>query len=157
MNKFRIFIKKEIEVFIINIFLVILNSQNSAMRHKEMVIEAFNEINKDPNFMIELFINYDCDINSRSMYEDVVRTLSRVVEGKYKVINKRNEENENGELEEIVEEEEVYPDEEQITEELLPAKRIALDALAHILQPLAEKCHITEAENNNTMTLQQNK
>ena len=157
VNKFRIFIKKEIEVFIINIFLVILNSQNSAMRHKEMVIEAFNEINKDPNFMIELFINYDCDINSRSMYEDVVRTLSRVVEGKYKVINKRKEENENGELEEIVEEEEVYPDEEQITEELLPAKRIALDALAHILQPLAEKCHITEAENNNTMTLQQNK
>ena len=103
VNKFRIFIKKEIEVFIINIFLVILNSQNSAMRHKEMVIEAFNEINKDPNFMIELFINYDCDINSRSMYEDVVRTLSRVVEGKYKVINKRKEENENGELEEIVE------------------------------------------------------
>lgn len=157
VNKFRIFIKKEIEVFIINIFLVILNSQNSAMRHKEMVIEAFNEINKDPNFMIELFINYDCDINSRSMYEDVVRTLSRVVEGKYKVINKRKEENENGELEEIVEEEEVFPEEEQITEELLPAKRIALDALVHILQPLAEKCHITEAENNNTMTLQQNK
>ena len=152
VNKFRIFIKKEIEVFIINIFLVILNSQNSAMRHKEMVIEAFNEINKDPNFMIELFINYDCDINSRSMYEDCVRTLAWVVDGKYKVVNKRKEENENGELEEIIEEEEVYPEEEAITEDLLPAKRIALDALAHILKPLAEKCHITEAENNNTMT-----
>lgn len=152
VNKFRIFIKKEIEVFIINIFLVILNSQNSAMRHKEMVIEAFNEINKDPNFMIELFINYDCDINSRSMYEDCVRTLAWVVDGKYKVINKRKEEDENGEVEEIVEEEEVYPEEEAITEDLLPAKRIALDALAHILKPLAEKCHITEAENNNTMT-----
>ena len=157
VNKFRIFIKKEIEVFIINIFLVILNSQNSAMRHKEMVIEAFNEINKDPNFMIELFINYDCDINSRSMYEDCVRTLAWVVDGKYKVVNKRKEENENGELEEIVEEEEVYPDEEAITEDLLPAKRIALDALAHILRPLAEKCHITEAENNNTMTNNANK
>ena len=152
VNKFRIFIKKEIEVFIINIFLVILNSQNSAMRHKEMVIEAFNEINKDPNFMIELFINYDCDINSRSMYEDVVRTLANVVEGKYKVVTRRKEENENGEVEEIVEEEDVYPEEETIDEELLPAKRIALDALAHILQPLAEKCHITEAENNNTNT-----
>lgn len=157
VNKFRIFIKKEIEVFIINIFLVILNSPNSAMRHKEMVIEAFNEINKDPNFMIELFINYDCDINSRSMYEDVVRTLSHVVEGRYKVVHRHKEKNDEGELEDIVEEEEVLPDEEQITEELLPAKRIALDALAHILQPLAEKCHITEAENNNTMTLQQNK
>ena len=154
VNKFRIFIKKEIEVFIINIFLVILNSQNSAMRHKEMVIEAFNEINKDPNFMIELFINYDCDINSRSMYEDVVRTLANVVEGKYKVVNRRKEENENGDLEEIVEEEDVFPEEETIDEELLPAKRIALDALAHILQPLAEKCHITEAENNNTNTNQ---
>ncbi|KAK8796855.1 hypothetical protein WA588_000981 [Blastocystis sp. NMH] len=152
VNKFRIFIKKEIEVFIVNIFLVILNSQNSAMRHKEMVIEAFNEINKDPNFMIELFINYDCDINSRSMYEDVVRTLANVVEGKYKVVNRRKEENEDGEVEEIVEEEDVYPEEEHIEEELLPAKRIALDALAHILQPLAEKCHITEAENNNTNT-----
>ena len=127
------------------------------MRHKEMVIEAFNEINKDPNFMIELFINYDCDINSRSMYEDCVRTLAWVVDGKYKVVNKRKEENENGELEEIVEEEEVYPDEEAITEDLLPAKRIALDALAHILRPLAEKCHITEAENNNTMTNNANK
>ena len=102
--------------------------------------------------MIELFINYDCDINSRSMYEDVVRTLANVVEGKYKVVTRRKEENENGEVEEIVEEEDVYPEEETIDEELLPAKRIALDALAHILQPLAEKCHITEAENNNTNT-----
>lgn len=151
VNKFRIFIKKEIEVFIINIFLVILNSTNSAMRHKEMVIEAFNEINKDPDFMIELFINYDCDINSRSMYEDVVRTLSHVVEGRYTVTTKKQVETDDGETEEVVETEDVFPEEEVITEELLPAKRIALDALAHILQPLAEKCHITEAENNNTM------
>ena len=151
VNKFRIFIKKEIEVFIINIFLVILNSTNSAMRHKEMVIEAFNEINKDPDFMIELFINYDCDINSRSMYEDVVRTLSHVVEGRYTITTKKQVENEDGETEDVVETQDVFPEEEVITEELLPAKRIALDALAHILQPLAEKCHITEAENNNTM------
>lgn len=151
VNKFRIFIKKEIEVFIINIFLVILNSTNSAMRHKEMVIEAFNEINKDPDFMIELFINYDCDINSRSMYEDVVRTLSHVVEGRYTVVNKKQVENEDGEVDEVIETEDIFPEEEVISEELIPAKRIALDALAHILQPLAEKCHITEAENNNTM------
>lgn len=83
MENFKDHLKSEIEVFISGILLKILESENSSYEHKSRVLEVFHSICRDPSALVEIFINYDCDM-------DAIDLFNRIVDGFAKVAKVRN-------------------------------------------------------------------
>jgi brefeldin A-inhibited guanine nucleotide-exchange protein len=75
-------LKSEIEVFISNIFLAILESENSSFEHKILVLEVFNNLCQDPQLLTHIFLNYDCDLGATSMFKRIVNALAKVAKGR---------------------------------------------------------------------------
>jgi Sec7-like guanine-nucleotide exchange factor len=75
---FRSILKAEIEAFVTNVFFVILDSKNSPIEHKSLVVTLFNEICSDPTTLAEIFLNYDCDLSAVDLFHRIINTLSKV-------------------------------------------------------------------------------
>jgi brefeldin A-inhibited guanine nucleotide-exchange protein len=78
VRSFRTVLKNEIEAFVTNVFFVILDSKNSPVEHKSIVVQTFDEICSDPATLAEIFLNYDCDLSAVDLFHRIVNTLSRV-------------------------------------------------------------------------------
>jgi len=79
---FKDSLKAELEVFVSNIFLKLIESENSSFEHKLLVLEVFRNLCQDPRLLIEIFLNYDCDLSATSMFSRIVMALSRVAHGR---------------------------------------------------------------------------
>ena len=79
---FKDSLKAELEVFVSNIFLKLLESENSSFEHKMLVLEVFQNLCQDPRLLIEIFLNYDCDLGATSMFSRIVLALSKVANGR---------------------------------------------------------------------------
>ena len=55
-------LKNEIAVFVEQIFLKILESHHSQYYHKDLVLQVFYKMMQSPRISLELFVNYDCDL-----------------------------------------------------------------------------------------------
>ncbi|KAJ5773671.1 Sec7-domain-containing protein [Penicillium paradoxum] len=44
---------------------------------REAIVESLSALIRIPSFMVELFVNYDCDVDRRDLCSDMVRFLSR--------------------------------------------------------------------------------
>lgn len=78
IRNFRSLLKTEIEAFVTNVFFVILDSKNSPMEHKNLVVTLFEEICSDPQTLAEIFLNYDCDLSAVDLFHRMVNTLAKV-------------------------------------------------------------------------------
>ena len=78
IRNFRSILKAEIEAFVTNVFFVILDSKNSSIEHKILVVTLFEEICSDPTTLAEIFLNYDCDLSAVDLFHRIVNTLSKV-------------------------------------------------------------------------------
>ena len=78
IQNFKEHLKSELEVFISTIFLRILESENSTYDHKYRVVEVFQIICKDPSSQIELFINYDCDLEAINLFSSIVDGFAKI-------------------------------------------------------------------------------
>lgn len=72
IENFRENLKTEISVFIENIFIRILESTNSNASLRIFSLKVFNKIFKMPRAVIEMFVNYDCSMNSTNIIEHLV-------------------------------------------------------------------------------------
>lgn len=82
IRNFRAILKTEIEAFVTNVFFVILDSKNSPMEHKNLVVTLFEEICSDPQTLAEIFLNYDCDLSAVDLFHRIVNTLAKVARSK---------------------------------------------------------------------------
>lgn len=80
---FREHLKFEILVLIEQIFLKVLNSGNSNYHHKYLILRVFDKIAKNTKHLIEIFVNYDCDVESKDILERMIETLSKIAQGKF--------------------------------------------------------------------------
>ncbi|ETV92066.1 hypothetical protein H310_13588 [Aphanomyces invadans] len=80
--QFKAHLKSEMEVFITNIFLGLLESENSSMEHKLLVLEVLKQICLDGSILGEIFLNYDCDWNSMDLFKRIVDAISKIAKGK---------------------------------------------------------------------------
>ncbi|CAN0474041.1 unnamed protein product, partial [Laminaria digitata] len=71
-------LKAEVEVFITSIFLRILESEHSAFEHKMLVLEAISGLCRDPLALVEMFVNYDCDLQAIDLFKRIVTALVKV-------------------------------------------------------------------------------
>jgi len=80
---FRSMLKNEIGVFIEEIFLKILDSGNSSYQHKFLILQVFHKIAQNPKLVLEIFVNYDCDIKTRNIFERIIDCLGKIAKGRY--------------------------------------------------------------------------
>ncbi|CAB9502026.1 inhibited guanine nucleotide-exchange protein [Seminavis robusta] len=78
LYKFKANLKQEIEVFLSNIFLRVLESPNSSFKQKALVLESLRSLCRDPVVLTQIFLNYDCDFDARNLYKDIVHHLTKL-------------------------------------------------------------------------------
>jgi Sec7-like guanine-nucleotide exchange factor len=62
-----------------NVVFVILDSKNYHLStSKSIVVQMFDEICADPATLVEILLDYDCDISIVDLFHRIVNTLSRV-------------------------------------------------------------------------------
>ncbi|KAL0483581.1 brefeldin A-inhibited guanine nucleotide-exchange protein [Acrasis kona] len=77
---FKNHFKTEIGMFFTSAFLRILESNNSTYQQKYNVIIVLHNICQDSQTIVDLFVNYDCALESLNIYESLVSDLSRVAQ-----------------------------------------------------------------------------
>jgi len=72
-------VQKEIEVLLNEIFIPILEMRHSTIRQKSLILGIFIRICQDPQALVELYINYDCDRASlENVYEKLMNIVSKI-------------------------------------------------------------------------------
>lgn len=82
LSNFKLHLKKQIEVFFKEIFLNILETSSSSFEHKWMVIQALTRICADAQSVVDIYVNYDCDLTAANLFERLVNDLSKIAQGR---------------------------------------------------------------------------
>ncbi|XP_065669547.1 brefeldin A-inhibited guanine nucleotide-exchange protein 1 isoform X2 [Hydra vulgaris] len=83
LSDFKTHLKMQIEVFFREIFLNILETSSSSFQHKWMVMQALTKICSDPQTVVDVYVNYDCDLHSANIFERLVYDLSKIAQGRH--------------------------------------------------------------------------
>jgi len=90
ITNFKDHLKAEIGVFIEQIFLRILESGNSTFYHKNHVLQVFYKLCTDASTALELFLNFDCDVDEKNVFERMMDCLSKIAQGRYTAVEHAN-------------------------------------------------------------------
>uniref|UniRef100_A0A8C7T1W9 ARF guanine nucleotide exchange factor 1 n=1 Tax=Oncorhynchus mykiss TaxID=8022 RepID=A0A8C7T1W9_ONCMY len=82
LSHFKTHLKMQIEVFFKEIFLYILETSTSSYDHKWMVIQTLTRICADAQGVVDIYVNYDCDLNAANIFERLVNDLSKIAQGR---------------------------------------------------------------------------
>jgi brefeldin A-inhibited guanine nucleotide-exchange protein len=75
----RVMLKKEIEVFIKEVYLSILEKRTAPAWQKQTILGMLSRLAADPRALVEVYLNYDCDRTALdNMFERIVEHLSRM-------------------------------------------------------------------------------
>jgi brefeldin A-inhibited guanine nucleotide-exchange protein len=75
----RVMLKKEVEVFMKEIYLAILDKRTAPANQKQYILNVFGRLAADPRALVEMYLNYDCDRTALdNMYQRVVEHLSKI-------------------------------------------------------------------------------
>ena len=82
---YRNHLKDEIELFYIKIFINFLESEKRPYSYKETILNNFNYLLEKigPNFLIELYINYDCDSKKNAVFCVLINLFTKIMNGLY--------------------------------------------------------------------------
>ena len=82
LMKFKTHLKSQVEIFFKEIFLNILETSSSSFQHKWLVIQALTRICDDAQSVVDIFVNYDCDLAAANIFERLINDLSRLGQGR---------------------------------------------------------------------------
>ncbi|KAJ8751100.1 hypothetical protein K2173_016281 [Erythroxylum novogranatense] len=77
--RFRESLKGEIGVFFPLIVLRCLDG--SEVNQKMSVLRMLEKVCKDPQMLVDVYVNYDCDLEAPNLFERMVTTLSKIAQG----------------------------------------------------------------------------
>ncbi|KAJ8613885.1 hypothetical protein CTAYLR_008690 [Chrysophaeum taylorii] len=75
-NSMKNHMKVQLEVFLVSVHLRLLDKEQSALDQRELVLESLLEFCREPVLMLDLYINYDCDVQCTNLFELVCKTLA---------------------------------------------------------------------------------
>ncbi|WWC88824.1 uncharacterized protein L201_003737 [Kwoniella dendrophila CBS 6074] len=79
LKHMRAQMKKEIEVLLNEIFIPILEMRHSTIRQKSIILGVFIRLCQDPQALVEIYINYDCDRAAlENIYEKLMNIVSKI-------------------------------------------------------------------------------
>ncbi|KAH9804918.1 Brefeldin A-inhibited guanine nucleotide-exchange protein 5 [Citrus sinensis] len=77
--RFRESLKGEIGVFFPLIVLRSLDGSDN--NQKTSVLRMIDKVCKDPQMLVDVYVNYDCDLEAPNLFERMVTTLSKIAQG----------------------------------------------------------------------------
>eukprot|EP00471_Norrisiella_sphaerica_P000751 CAMPEP_0184485320 /NCGR_PEP_ID=MMETSP0113_2-20130426/6941_1 /TAXON_ID=91329 /ORGANISM="Norrisiella sphaerica, Strain BC52" /LENGTH=1700 /DNA_ID=CAMNT_0026866717 /DNA_START=115 /DNA_END=5217 /DNA_ORIENTATION=+ len=75
-NAVKAHLKVQLEVFFTSIHMRIGESESSSYEEKELVLESLVEFCNDESLIVGLYRNYDCEVSSTNLYEDLCKFLA---------------------------------------------------------------------------------
>ncbi|CAE6074869.1 unnamed protein product [Arabidopsis arenosa] len=79
--RFRDSLKGEIGIFFPIIILRSLDSSECPNDQKMGVLRMLEKVCKDPQMLVDVYVNYDCDLEAPNLFERMVTTLSKIAQG----------------------------------------------------------------------------
>ncbi|OJJ47060.1 hypothetical protein ASPZODRAFT_141825 [Penicilliopsis zonata CBS 506.65] len=78
LKHMRVMMKKELEVFMKEIYLAVLEKRNAPAFQKIYFMEVLERLSEDPRALVELYLNYDCDRTAlENIFQHIIEQLSR--------------------------------------------------------------------------------
>jgi brefeldin A-inhibited guanine nucleotide-exchange protein len=75
----RVTLKREIEVFLKEIYLAILDKKTAPAFQKQCIITILTRLASDPRALVEIYLNYDCDRAALdNFYQRIIEHISRI-------------------------------------------------------------------------------
>ncbi|XP_018655097.1 putative brefeldin A-inhibited guanine nucleotide-exchange protein [Schistosoma mansoni] len=90
LTYFKPHLKRQIEVFFKDVLLLILESSKSSYGHKLIVIDALKRICGDAQCLVDIYLNYDCDLSMANIFERLTTDLAKIAQGRYLVAEHGN-------------------------------------------------------------------
>ncbi|KAK0190769.1 hypothetical protein F5146DRAFT_1137595 [Armillaria mellea] len=79
LSGMRTKLKKEIEVLLHEIFIPILEMRTSTLKQKAVILGLLSRLSQDPQALVEIYLNYDCDGEAAdNIYEAVSRFSTEI-------------------------------------------------------------------------------
>eukprot|EP00123_Amoebidium_parasiticum_P018332 comp24173_c0_seq3/m.44171 comp24173_c0_seq3/g.44171 ORF comp24173_c0_seq3/g.44171 comp24173_c0_seq3/m.44171 type:complete len:1874 (-) comp24173_c0_seq3:308-5929(-) len=79
---FKVYLKAQIEIFFKDIFLLILETSASTLAQKWLVLQAISRICGDPQLLVDIYVNYDCDLGLDNIFNRMINDISRIAQGR---------------------------------------------------------------------------
>ncbi|XVF35229.1 hypothetical protein REPUB_Repub18cG0127500 [Reevesia pubescens] len=79
--RFRESLKGEIGVFFPLIILRSLDGSDFPINQKMTVLRMLEKVSKDSQMLVDVYVNYDCDLEAPNLFERMVTTLSKIAQG----------------------------------------------------------------------------
>ena len=80
---FRVHLKDQIEIFFMKVLITFLESENLEFVFKDAVLKALLNIVNDCSFFVEIYVNYDCDVNCADVFSELINILTKIMNGLY--------------------------------------------------------------------------
>jgi len=78
LKDMRVMMKKELEVFLKEIYLAILEKRAAPSFQKQYFMEVLERLGSDPRALVEIYLNYDCDRTAlENIFQNIIEQLSR--------------------------------------------------------------------------------
>lgn len=74
------FTRVHLQVFFKEIIFSMLESNSSSFEHKWIVINTMEKICEDPQSIVDIYVNYDCDLTATNIFERLIDGLFRVAQ-----------------------------------------------------------------------------
>lgn len=79
LKDMRVMLKREIELFMKEIYLAILERKNAPGFQKLYVMKILKRLSSDPRVLVELYLNYDCESTALDdMFQRIIEHLSKI-------------------------------------------------------------------------------
>jgi len=75
-------LKAEIEVILNTIYLHILDMGSSSFIQKKKLLEGLLKVCENPQTLVDIYLNYDCDLNLESIFEKLINSCARIAQGR---------------------------------------------------------------------------
>lgn len=82
---YKKYLKKQVEIFFREIIIYLLETQTSSFEHKWLVIQTLTRICADAQCVVDLYVNYDCDMQSTNIFEKLIEILSKIAQGRQSI------------------------------------------------------------------------
>ncbi|OQR96112.1 hypothetical protein THRCLA_07373 [Thraustotheca clavata] len=76
-NSIKDHLKVQLEVFFTSVHMRIIESPSCSDEQKELALESLLEFCREPALMLDLYINYDCDVHCTNLFEVLCKALAR--------------------------------------------------------------------------------
>ena len=83
IKAYRIHLKEQIEIFFMKVLITFLESENLEFVFKDAVLKALLHLVNDCSFLVEIYVNYDCDVNCTDVFSELINILTKIMNGLY--------------------------------------------------------------------------